>query len=48
MNTFTISFLTDQKILTSLDFKLKMNSVNSVKEWFEEGTNKTARSIKKH
>ena len=48
MNTFTITFRTEQGLLASLDFNLKMHSVNAVKEWFEEGTNKTARSITKH
>lgn len=48
MNTFTITFRTEQGLLASLDFNLKMHSVNAAKEWFEEGTNKTARSITKH
>ena len=48
MNTFTITFRTEQGLLASLDFNLKMHSVSAVKEWFEEGTNKTARSITKH
>jgi hypothetical protein len=48
MNTFTITFRTEQGLWSSLDFNLKMHSVNAVKEWFEEHTDKTARSITKH
>ena len=48
MNTFTITFRTEQGLLASLDFNLRMHSVHAVKEWFEESTDKTARSITKH
>ncbi len=49
MNTFTITFKTEEGLLASLDFILDMHSVNQVKEWWDENcVNRSARSITKH
>jgi hypothetical protein len=49
MNTFTITFRNKLGMLSSLTLKLKMHSVHTVKDWWEEeDTNPSAISISKH
>jgi len=46
-NTFTITFRNVNRNWESVTLKLKMHSVNEVKEWWDEH-NSSARSIEKH
>ena len=48
MNTFSITFKNDKIQLETVDMVLDFNSVDSVKEWFEDNFDKSARSITKH
>jgi len=48
MNTFSITFKTEQNLKTTIDISLNLHSVQSVKEWFEDIIGKTALSITKH
>ena len=48
MNTFSITFKSDQNIKTTIDVNLNLHSVINVKEWFEDQIGKTALSITKH
>jgi len=47
MNTFTITFKNANHNWESVTLKLKMHSVNQVKQWWDEH-NSSARSIEKH
>ena len=47
MNTFTITFKNETGVLTSVILRLKMHSVNTVKNWWDE-FNSSAISISKH
>lgn len=48
MNTFSITFKSEQNLRTTIDINSNLHSVQSVKEWFEDIIGKTALSITKH
>ena len=48
MNTFRITFITEQGIETTKDFDLKFHSVESVKDWWDMFISLRVRSISKH
>ena len=48
MNTFSITFRNNKKQLETIGITLDFCSVHSVKEWFEDTFDKSARSITKH
>lgn len=48
MNTFSITFKSEQNLRTTIDINSNLHSEQSVKEWFEDIIGKTALSITKH